>query len=74
MPAEEWRDEVGGAEDVEAAAQDGARDTVQGGEDPGYLGAVDAEMGGDRAVEALGSENRVGVGFGGGLGCGGSVG
>ncbi len=74
VPAEERRDEVGGAEEVEAAAQHGAGDAVQGREGPAHLGPVDAQVGRHGAMEALGGEDGVGVGFGGGLGCGGSSG
>lgn len=70
MPAEQGRDEVGGAEDVEAAGEDGAGNAVQPGQEPGYLRTVDLQVGGDGAVEALRGEDRVRVGGAGGLGCG----
>lgn len=64
MPTEERGDKIGGAEDIKAAAQDRAGDAIQSGENPGHLGAVDAEMGGDGSVKALGYEDRAGVGLG----------
>ena len=67
MPSEQRREEVRGAEDVEAAAEDGACDAVQPGRVPGYLRAVDAEVRGYGTFQALGGEDAVGVGgFGGG--------
>ena len=47
MPAEEGGDEVGSAEDVDAAAERGAGDAVESAAVPGYLRSVDSEMGGD---------------------------
>ena len=41
MPSKERREQVSGAEDVEAAAEDGACDAVEPGSVPGYLRAVD---------------------------------
>ena len=41
MPSEEWGEEVGGAKDVEAAAESASSDTIQGGEIPADLGLVD---------------------------------
>jgi hypothetical protein len=41
VPPEQGGDEVGGAEDVDAPAEGGAGDTVEGTAVPGYLGAVD---------------------------------
>lgn len=69
MPAEQRGDEIRGAEEVEAPGEDGARDAVEGGCVPGDLRPVDAEVGGDGAVEALRGEDGVGVGLGGVLGC-----
>lgn len=74
MPARQRRDEVGGAEDVEAAAEDAARDAVERRSVPGYLRAVDGEVRGDGAVAALGGEDLLRVGRLEGLGCGGSGG
>lgn len=83
MPSQQRRDEVGCAEDVEAAGEDGTGDAVEAGGDPGDLGLVDGEVGGDGAEAALGGEDRVGLvrgggdgwsGAGGGLECYGSVG
>ena len=54
MPAEEGRDEVGGAEDVDSAGEGGTGDAVEGAGVPGYLGAVDGEVGGDLGVLVLG--------------------
>lgn len=62
MPAEQWRDEVGGTEDVEAAGEDGAGNAVERGENPGYLWAVDGQMRGGGAVLALLDEDFVRVG------------
>ena len=76
MPAEKRSDEVGGAEDVKGAGEDGASDAVEDGEVPGYLGAVNGEVWRSGAVEALFLEDG-GGGSGGrgtgrwGLGCGG---
>lgn len=53
MPPQQWGDEICGGEDVQAAGQSDTCDAVRGGEDPGYLGLVNAEMRGDRAVETL---------------------
>ena len=72
--ADQWANEVGEAEDVETAGEDGAGDTVQGGGVPGYLWAVDGEVGGGWTVAALLDENFVGVFWGELLGCDLSVG
>ena len=61
MPAEQRRHEIGGSEDVEAPAEDRARDSVQGRAIPCYLRLVDGEVRGDGPVEALLDEDRVGV-------------
>lgn len=60
MPPKQRAREVRGAEDVEAAAKDGAGDAVKAAEVPGYLGLVDGEVRGDGAVEALVGEDLVG--------------
>ena len=57
MPSEQRRREVGGAENVEAPAENGAGDAVEDAEVPGALGLVDGEVGGDGPVEALGGED-----------------
>lgn len=59
VPAEGGRDQVEGAIEVEAAAEDAAGDAVERGAVPGDLGLVDAEMGGYGAVEALVGEDIV---------------
>ena len=61
MPAKQRGHHVGGAEDVEAAGEDGARDAVHDGCVPCYLGLVDGEVWGDGAVEALFDEDGVAV-------------
>ena len=50
MPPEQGRDEVCGAEDVEAAGEGAAGDAVEGGGVPGHLRLVDCQVGGDGAV------------------------
>lgn len=60
MPSEEGGSEVRGAEDVEAAGEDAAGDSVERGADPGYLGLVDSQVRGDGAVATLGGEEVVG--------------
>lgn len=60
VPSEERSGEVCGAEDVEATGEDAAGDTVEDGAEPGYLGLVDAEVGGDGTVTTLGGEEVVG--------------
>lgn len=50
VPAEDRGDEVQGAVDVEAAAEDAAGDAVEGRAVPGDLGLVDGEVGGYGAV------------------------
>lgn len=72
VPADSRRDQVEDAEDVEAAGEGNAGDTVEGGAVPGDLRLVDAEMGCDRAVQALLCEDLV-RGLGGGHGRGGGV-
>ena len=63
VPAQQGGDEVCGAEDVEAPREDGARDPVQSGGVPCYLRPVDGEVGGYRALPALGGEDFVGGGW-----------
>ena len=74
MPAEQRRDQVRGAEDVEAAAEGRAGDAVQRRAVPGYLRLVDREVRRDGAVEALLDEDGVCVCFADRLRCGGSGG
>jgi len=69
MPAEEGCDEVGGAEDVEGSGQSDAGEAVEAGKNPRYLGLVNAEMGGDGAVAALGGEDAISL-VAGDCGCG----
>lgn len=73
MPAKERGDQICRAEDIEAAAKDGAGDAVQRRERPAQLWAIDSEMGGYGSVEALGGEDGVCVGCGCALGCCGSL-
>jgi hypothetical protein len=68
VPSEQRSNEVCGSEDVEAAGEDGASETVRDGEDPGDLWLVDCEVGGGGSVLALGDEDLVAV-FGGELFC-----
>ena len=70
MPAEEGGDEVEGAVGVDHGGQGCARDAIEGAAVPGYLGAIDREMGGDGAVEALGGEDFLAGGLGHCGGCG----
>lgn len=76
MPSKQRRRKVGGAEDVEPPAEQAAGDAVESAKVPGDLGAVDGEVGGDGATEALGGKERSVWGRvgGDGLGCDGSVG
>ena len=64
MPAEERRDEIRGAEDVEAGGEDAAREAVHDAVEGRYLGLVDCEMGTVGTVLALGDEDRVAVCWG----------
>lgn len=66
VPAEQRRDGVGSEEGVGAGGEGNTSDTVEGGEDPGELGLVDAEMGSDGAVETLLLEDGLGLRLGGG--------
>ena len=59
VPAQQWRNQVRGAEYVDAAREDAAGDAVEGGSVPGDLGLVDGEVGGDGPVAALGDEDGV---------------
>lgn len=61
MDAKDGGDEVGEAEEVEGAGEEGTGDAVEGREDPGNLGLVDCEVGGHGAVEALAGEDLVGL-------------
>lgn len=61
VPAHGGGHEVGEAEEVEAAAEHDAGDTVERGGDPGDLGAVDGQMRGDGAVTALLDEDLLGL-------------
>ena len=70
VPAECRGDEVCQREDVQAAGQGGAGDAVERGRVPGYLWAVDGEVGGHGAVETLFGEDVVVVGLVCGLGGG----
>ena len=69
MPSEERSDKVGSHKEIERAAKDRAGDAVEGGAVPSYLGAVDREVWGDRAVFALLDEDRVGGSGGELFGC-----
>lgn len=67
VPAQHGSGEVCGRVEVQAAGEDDAGDTVGATADPGDLGAVDGEMGGDGAVLALLGEDLSWVrGVGGG--------
>ena len=70
MPSKQRSAEVGGTEGIEAAAEDAACDTVEGGEVPAYLRLVYRKMGGDGAVAALGFEDVVCIEALDSLGCG----
>lgn len=77
MPAQQRRDEVGGAKEVEGAGEGDAGEAVQARRVPGYLRPVDGEMRGDGTVAALVGEEGVGFFFsygGSGGRAGGSVG
>ena len=74
MPAHERRHQVRRPEDVEPAAEDGARYAVEGRSVPGDFWAVDGEVRGYRPVAALGDEDFLRVGGFEILGCGGSAG
>lgn len=67
--SDKWADKVGEAEDVEAAGHQGAGDTVEGRGIPGYLWAVDGEVGGGWAVATLLDENLIRIFWGDVLGC-----
>lgn len=57
VPAEGGRGEVGSGPQVESTGEGNTGDTVQGGTDPADLGLVDAQVRGDRAVQALLSQD-----------------
>ena len=61
MPSQQRSNQVRGGEDVETAREDAARDAVQRGRVPGYLGFVDGQVRRDGPVQALGGEDGVGV-------------
>ena len=69
MPSEERRDEIRSAKDIETPTDGDTCDAVQRGEDPGDLGLVDRQVGGDGTVFALRDEDFVRVGGGQFLGC-----
>lgn len=71
--SDKWADKVGEAEDVETAGHKRAGDAVESRGVPGYLRAVDGEVGGCWAVATLLNEDFVGVFWGNVLGCDGSV-
>lgn len=57
VPAQRRRDQVQAAEEVEGAREGDARHAVERRPVPGYLRLVDAQVGGDGAVEALFGED-----------------
>lgn len=59
--SDKWADKVGEAEYVETARHKSAGNTVESGGVPGYLRAVDGEVGGGWAVTALLDEDLVRV-------------
>lgn len=71
--SDKWADKVGEAEDVETAGHKRASNTVKSRGVPGYLRAVDGEVGRGWAVAALLDEDFVGVFWGDVLGCDGPV-
>lgn len=62
VPPEHGGREVGGCEEVEGPREHDSRDTVRGGAEPGDLGSVDGEVGGDGAAGALLGEDLGGIG------------
>ncbi|KAL9089668.1 MAG: hypothetical protein Q9165_005700 [Trypethelium subeluteriae] len=64
VPAKQRRDEVRGAEDVQAAREHRAGDAVQDRRDPGDLRLVDAEVRRDGPFQPLLLEDGVGGGRG----------
>jgi hypothetical protein len=68
VPSGVWRCEVCEAEEIQRAGEDDCRDTVQGRAIPCDLRAVDGEMWGDGAVEALFDEDVDGFALRGGTG------
>jgi hypothetical protein len=69
VQAEERGDQIGEAEDVKAAAEDGPGDAIERRTDPGDLRPVDGEVGRDGAVEALLDEDFVAFALGDRLAC-----
>lgn len=63
VPSQQRGDQVCRGEDVDAAREHTAGDAVEGGPVPGYLGFVDGQVGRNGAVQALGGEDGVGVGW-----------
>jgi hypothetical protein len=61
MPSENRRYEVCGTENIHSTGESSACDAVETGHVPGYLWAVDGEVGGCWAVLSLGDEDLVGV-------------
>ena len=59
VQADVWRDQVEAAKDVEAAAENAARDAVECREVPCHLCFVDSEMGRYGAVEPLLGEDAL---------------
>lgn len=66
-PSRDAGEEVEDAKTIQADGEDESGDAVKAGVYPGYLGAVDGEVGGDGTVEALVDED---LGGSGGAGCG----
>ena len=64
MPANGRGGEVGDAEEIHGPREHDACDAVEGRGDPGYLGAVDCEVGRDGPVAALGGEDGGAFGLG----------
>lgn len=69
VPAEHGGDQVGGAEGVDADGQRRARDSVEHGHVPRYLGSVDGEVRSYWSVAALGGEDFITGGGGHAGGC-----
>lgn len=65
LPAQQGRGQVRRRENVQAAAEDAAGNTVpDGATEPRLRRVVDLQMGGDGALAALGGQDRVRVGLG----------
>lgn len=74
VPADKGGSEVGDGGSVEGAGEGGARDALPGGTaEPGLLGVVDLEVGGDGAAETLFGEDGGFVGRSEAFGLDGSV-